>query len=505
MIRLNNVKKVYPTRFGDRTVLDGISFDLAKGEKLGILGRNGAGKSTLVRLISGAERPTAGTVERHMSVSWPLAFGGAFQILLSGRDNVRFISRIYGQDFERNIAFVEEFSELGQYLGEPVRSYSSGMRSRLAFAISMIIEFDCFLIDEISAVGDARFHDRCNFELFEKRADRAMVIISHDPGYIRDHCSRWATLENGNFVEYDDFDLAYSEFKEILGVSDRAAAARDSRSIALVARDRLRLLEFSHRTALNDDRFKAIINEADWARDRADWSHQADDWKVAETKYAEALALFPFERSYWIQHGHAVKEQGDLVRAEISYRTACALGLPAQEVSVHLHFVMQHQGVSEVDYPVRTFNPGSLAEQLPAKPDIDLLARILWNVEVIENEVMLELLRVNTNFDELIASMIDSSRFSCERPHDQTFNSSASGIADSNDGVPMLPWLEYVLATYLPDTRGHDRSILLGQLTSAQQVLPCLIQRAAFKDWARTSKALENKAVIATEMFAGDR
>lgn len=217
MIRLNNVRKVYPTRFGEKLVLDGVGFELGMGERLGVLGRNGAGKSTMVRLISGAERPTSGTVERHMSVSWPLAFGGAFQQTLTGQDNVKFISRIYGQDFDRNLAFVQDFAELGPYLREPVRSYSSGMRARLAFAISMIIEFDCFLIDEIASVGDARFHDRCNFELFEKRGDRAMVIISHDAAYVRDHCTRWAVLHDGKLVHYDDFEVAYTDFKALIG------------------------------------------------------------------------------------------------------------------------------------------------------------------------------------------------------------------------------------------------------------------------------------------------
>lgn len=217
MIRVRDLYKDYPTRFGINHVLDGINFDLEKGERLGILGRNGAGKSTLVRLISGAEKPTSGTIERSMSVSWPLAFGGAFQHQLTGVDNIRFITSVYDQDFDRNLAFVEEFAELGPYLREPVRTYSSGMRARLAFAISMIIEFDCFLIDEISAVGDARFHDRCNHELFEKRADRAMIIISHDAAYVRDHCNRWGVLHNGKLVQYDDFELAYADFKELIG------------------------------------------------------------------------------------------------------------------------------------------------------------------------------------------------------------------------------------------------------------------------------------------------
>lgn len=215
-IRLDNIRKIYPTRFGEKLVLDGVGFELSMGERLGVLGRNGAGKSTMARLISGAEKPTSGKIERHMSVSWPLAFGGAFQYQLTGQDNVRFISRIYGQDFKRNLAFVEEFAELGPYLREPVRIYSSGMKARLAFAISMIIEFDCFLIDEIASVGDARFHDKCNFELFEKRGDRAMVIISHDAAYVRDNCSRWAVLHDAKLTLYDDFELAYADFKELI-------------------------------------------------------------------------------------------------------------------------------------------------------------------------------------------------------------------------------------------------------------------------------------------------
>lgn len=210
MISLENVRKVYPTRMGNRVVLDDISFSLEKGEKIGILGRNGAGKSTLIRLIGGAEQQTSGTITRAMSISWPLAFGGAFQTALTGQDNVRFISRIYDQDFRRNIGFVEEFTELGPYLREPVRSYSQGMRARLAFAISMIIEFDCYLIDEISAVGDARFHEKCNLELFDRRRDRAMFIVSHDLHYIATHCHRFAVLSEGRLVFYSSFDDAHN-------------------------------------------------------------------------------------------------------------------------------------------------------------------------------------------------------------------------------------------------------------------------------------------------------
>jgi len=211
MIVADHVHKVYPTRKGDRVVLNDISFTLERGDKLGILGRNGAGKSTLVRLVSGAEQPTSGNITRNMSVSWPIAFGGAFQGALTGLDNVRFISRIYNQNYAENIDFVEDFTELGLYLREPVRSYSQGMRARLAFAISMIIEFDCYLIDEVSAVGDARFHEKCDIELFQKRSDRAMLIISHDTEYVRHHCTKFAVLHEGNMEFHPNFDQAYDQ------------------------------------------------------------------------------------------------------------------------------------------------------------------------------------------------------------------------------------------------------------------------------------------------------
>lgn len=210
MIRLIDVSKFYETRLGSTRVFEHVDLTVAPGEKVGILGRNGAGKSTMIRLISGAERPTSGRVERSMSVSWPLAFGGAFQGTLTGLDNLRFICRIYGVDPADKVGFVQEFSELGVYLREPVRSYSSGMRARLAFAISMVIEFDCFLIDEIVAVGDARFHEKCNRELFEKRGDRAMIIVSHSAAYIREHCDRAAVLSGGRLYHPDSIDEAFA-------------------------------------------------------------------------------------------------------------------------------------------------------------------------------------------------------------------------------------------------------------------------------------------------------
>lgn len=212
MINIVGVEKSYPTRDGMVRILRDVNLQISRGERIGILGRNGAGKSTLVRLISGAERPTRGIIERQMSVSWPLAFGGAFQSALTGMDNLRFICRIYGTTFQDKVAGVQEFSELGRYLYEPIRTYSAGMRARLAFALSMTIEFDCFLIDEIIAVGDVRFQRKCHVELFEKRADRAMIIVSHDAGFIRESCHRVALLMNGRLTEFANVEDGFNAY-----------------------------------------------------------------------------------------------------------------------------------------------------------------------------------------------------------------------------------------------------------------------------------------------------
>lgn len=216
MIRLVDLCKSYPTSQGEHIVFQNINLEVARGEKVGILGRNGAGKSTMIRLLSGAERPSSGLVDRQMSVSWPLAFGGAFQSSLTGMDNLRFICRIYGLPWEDKIDYVQEFSELGPYLREPLRIYSSGMRARLAFALSMIIEFDCFLIDEVVAVGDARFHEKCHVELFEKRADRSLIIVSHDANYVREHCSKLCVLSEGRMSVFTDPDEAFEFYHQAI-------------------------------------------------------------------------------------------------------------------------------------------------------------------------------------------------------------------------------------------------------------------------------------------------
>jgi capsular polysaccharide transport system ATP-binding protein len=215
MIIAHDLRKVYPLGHGKKEVLKGISFEVKPGQKIGLLGRNGAGKSTLIKLIGGVEMPTSGWVERRMAISWPLGFGGGFQGSLTGYDNARFISRIYGHSYSAIKDYVEDFSELGAQLKMPVKTYSSGMRARLAFALSLAIEFDCYLIDEVILVGDHNFHKKCHYELFEKRHDRALILASHSADLIREYCDSAMVLENGHGTIYDDLGQALEKYNNL--------------------------------------------------------------------------------------------------------------------------------------------------------------------------------------------------------------------------------------------------------------------------------------------------
>ncbi len=196
-------------------VLSDVSFTMARGEKLALVGRNGAGKSTLIRLISGVETPTLGTIERGMSVSWPVGLVGGFAPGLTGNDNIRFICRIYGKPFKLTREYVEDFAQLGKFLSEPVRTYSSGMRARLNFALSLAIDFDCYLIDEVIAVGDQRFVRRSQEELSEKRADRSLILASHSLETLRAYCSRALLLDGGRVQIFENLDVALDAYNNL--------------------------------------------------------------------------------------------------------------------------------------------------------------------------------------------------------------------------------------------------------------------------------------------------
>lgn len=205
-LRVINVGKTY--HGAPKPLFQNINFDLGKSGRLAILGRNGQGKSTLIKMLGGVLPETQGRIEWRMSSSWPIGFGGGFQGSLSGLDNVRFLARLYDRDYHDMLARVDDFAELGKALRDPVKHYSSGMRARLAFGLSLAIEFDCYLIDELVAVGDARFQRKCQEALFEHRAHRAFLMASHDTHLIASYCDRALIIEGGQAKVFDDIDEA---------------------------------------------------------------------------------------------------------------------------------------------------------------------------------------------------------------------------------------------------------------------------------------------------------
>jgi capsular polysaccharide transport system ATP-binding protein len=214
-IRMKNVIKEYHTAIGMRRVLDGISFEVGAGEKIAVLGKNGAGKSTLVKLIGGVEPQTSGEIKRELFMSWPIAFAGGFEVGMSGIDNIRFIARLYDVPVADAVASVDDFAELGRLLYLPVKTYSSGMRARLAFGLTLAIDFECFLIDEVIAVGDARFHQKCYDALFVRRRHCAMILVSHDQNIIRQYCSSALVLKSGRGKVFEDVELALDIYNSL--------------------------------------------------------------------------------------------------------------------------------------------------------------------------------------------------------------------------------------------------------------------------------------------------
>lgn len=216
MIVLRNAQKSYKTYDSQRVILDDVSITLPGGHSIGIFGANGAGKSTLVRLIAGVETLDSGSIMREGSVSFPLGFGGTFHPHLTGRENVRFLARVYGTDEAEAIDYVERFAELGNYFREPVETYSSGMLSRLAFGACLAISFDLYLIDEVTAVGDGEFRRKC-LEAFEARASVAdVIIVSHDEATIRAWCDMAAVLDRGKIELFEDVNEAIYRHRERL-------------------------------------------------------------------------------------------------------------------------------------------------------------------------------------------------------------------------------------------------------------------------------------------------
>lgn len=216
MIELTNITKMYRTPFGPNVVLENISCEFAAAETFGILGRNGAGKSTLLRIMGAAEMPDAGKVVRTGLCSWPIGFSGGFNASLTGEENCKFVARIYHQGIDRVIDETREFAEIGNYFYMPVRTYSSGMRARLAFGVSMAINFDTYLVDEVTAVGDKKFRAKCE-KAFADRQERAcLIMVSHQLTTLKQYCRKCALLANGRLTVYDSVDEAAAAYDESL-------------------------------------------------------------------------------------------------------------------------------------------------------------------------------------------------------------------------------------------------------------------------------------------------
>ena len=218
MIEFRHLSKEYRTTRGRKVIVDDLTLTLPAGAKVGVLGRNGAGKSTLIGMIAGLVRPDAGSIRCTGTVSWPLGLGGSFNAQLTGAQNVRFVARIYGVDTEALIDYVAAFSELGDFMDMPVRTYSSGMKARLGFGMSMGIAFDWYLVDEITSVGDTRFRRKSLAVFKNKLTDAGLLMVSHNPGTIRDYCTCGLVLEGGK-VRF------YADVEEAIAVHDRNMAA----------------------------------------------------------------------------------------------------------------------------------------------------------------------------------------------------------------------------------------------------------------------------------------
>ena len=214
MIELIDVSKIFVTGGVEKIVADRINLTLPARGAVALMGRNGAGKSSLLKLISGTMRPNSGEVVVDGTVSWPVGFAGCFHGDLSGRQNTRFVARIYGVDTDALETFVRDVSELNAHFHLPFRTYSSGMKARLAFAISMGIDFDTYLIDEVTSVGDAAFREKSEDVLAERLEQRAAVVVSHNLPLLQRMCRSAIVLENGQARWFDCVDDAVDAHRE---------------------------------------------------------------------------------------------------------------------------------------------------------------------------------------------------------------------------------------------------------------------------------------------------
>jgi capsular polysaccharide transport system ATP-binding protein len=214
MIELDTVTKIYNIKNVQKTILSEVSYVFEDKQNVAIMGSNGVGKSTIMRLMAGIELPTSGAIVRDEKVSWPMGFSAGFNGTMTGVENVRFVSRIYGEDTERVLSDVQEFAELGPSIDLPIATYSTGMKARLAFGLSLAVRFDCYLIDEITAVGDLRFKRKSEAALKKRISDARVIMISHSEKTIRDYCDHGILVYRSKFYHYDDLDQLFADHRK---------------------------------------------------------------------------------------------------------------------------------------------------------------------------------------------------------------------------------------------------------------------------------------------------
>ena len=216
MLEIIGLCKSYPGRSGPRPVFRDFSLSVPDGLSIGLIGPNGAGKSTLMRLLGGLERPDRGRILTDERISWPIGLAGGLQGSLTGRDNVRFVCRIHGvRDTQPVEEWVKEFSEIGQHFELPIKTYSGGMKSKFSFAVSMAFDFDIYLTDEITSVGDARFKQKCIDTFNQKRETASLIMVSHDMKNLRQQCDMGILLRNGTLEIFDDIDDAIRIYQNL--------------------------------------------------------------------------------------------------------------------------------------------------------------------------------------------------------------------------------------------------------------------------------------------------
>ncbi len=219
MIEVKNLYKRYHGPFGGDWVLKDVNFSIPRGVSVGLVGRNGAGKSTLLRLLGGMDTPDKGQIVQDCKVSWPIGLGGGFQGSMTGRQNVKFVARIHGgeQRIEQIINFVQEFAEIGKAFDQPVKTYSSGMRSRLAFGLSLAFDFDVYLSDEATSVGDASFKAKATQAFRDRIGSASLIMVSHSTGILKDLCQSGLWLHEGKAIWYDKLDDAINDYHKSIG------------------------------------------------------------------------------------------------------------------------------------------------------------------------------------------------------------------------------------------------------------------------------------------------